>query len=137
MFVSIILARFLSYSLLVRYFEFGFGVVVSLLRILLLLDGLFAPQLFLIHSRLLLYKLSLVLHFEFGEPLVALQSLLIVLISCVLGNLRLAILLAAEVGGARYGSDTNVLVDEVVGGEVDECIVGLEWVVIGLFTQFC
>lgn len=38
-------------------------------------------------------------------------------------------------GHTRNRTDTNVLIDEIIGREVNECIVGLDWILISSFTK--
>ena len=101
----------------------------SLLGVLFLFKCLFTAQFLLVQGCFLFDKLPLVVQLELGQALVAFNGLFVVLVGGVFGNLGLAILLSIEISSARNGSHSYVLVDEVIGGEVDESIIRLH----GLF----
>ena len=108
----------------------------SFLLRLSFLDHQLSLELLLVLLSALLNLVSLVFELEV-IVLVPVEAVVSIGAGSSTRDCRGAVLLTLAVSHAGDGADSDVLVDEVLGGEVDEGIVWLDGVVVGSLSQGC
>lgn len=109
-------------------------VNVSFLLCFPLFKQLLSLHFVLISLSSLLHKCSLVPKFEFIS-LVPIQSIISICTGGTTWYRWCSILLSFTVSDTRNRTDTNVLIDEIISSEINECIIWLNWIFLCSFTK--